>query len=59
MLTGDELLEDLYKRQSELESEIEKLHESPERRVKESYLQDVRNAVEKLKKGQKNDGVKY
>lgn len=58
MLTGNESLDDLYKKKSELESEIEKLHGS-ERREKESQLEDIRNAIKKLKNKPKNDDVKF
>jgi hypothetical protein len=58
MLMGNESLENLYKKESDLKSEIEKLH-GAERKEKESYLQDVRVAIEKLKGKAKNDDVKY
>jgi hypothetical protein len=58
MLMGNESLEDLYRAKSALESEIDKLHGSA-RREKESHLQDINNAIDKLKKKSTDDDVRY
>jgi chaperonin cofactor prefoldin len=58
MLTGNESLDDLDKKRSELESEIKTLH-GASKREKESHLQDVQIAIEKLKKNPKKDEIKY
>jgi hypothetical protein len=58
MLTGNESLDDLYNKKTEFESEIEKLHGS-ERKEKESHVQDIDKAIDKLKKKSTDDDVKY
>jgi hypothetical protein len=58
MPTGDESLEDLYAKETELKVQIEGLHGS-ERREKETHLQDIRSAIGKLKAKRKKDDVNY
>jgi hypothetical protein len=58
MLNGNESLDDLYRAKSELEFEIKRLHGSA-RREKESHLQDIGNAIDKLTKKPTDEDVKY
>ena len=58
MLTGNESLEDLHEKEMELKAQIEGLHGSA-LREKETHLQDIRTAIEKLKRKPKKDDVNY
>jgi len=58
MLIGDESLQELYKKKQGLEDELEKLH-GQDRKEKKGYIQDIENAIGKLKKTPKGNDVLY
>jgi hypothetical protein len=58
MLTGEESLQELYKKKQTLEGELEKLH-GQDRKEKQDYIQDIDNAIEKLKKKPRSIDVLY
>ena len=58
MLTGNESLQELCNMREKLRSELERLHGS-EKRMKESYLQDIDAAIEELKKRHRGEEVLY